>query len=159
MPEEEEQKETEAFEKVRPISDFYKKFGGALAMPTPKTLPMRWKGPDCILDVTLDGSELTATGTFERSLGLLGLAILDTTRKPAAARFRIEYKGTAHGRAIVATVVREKEGEQAKTSTLLGLQIEDRLTTLMLLSEDGQEIIVCEKPKTDSPRFYSLRPC
>lgn len=164
VPEEEDKKETEAFEKVRPTSEFYKEFGRALAMPTPKALATHWQGPDCILDITLDGPEFTATGTFEKSSGggLLGLTIfggVDPTSKPTTTRYRIKYKGTARGQAIVASVVREKEGEQAKASTLLGLGAEDRLTTLMLLSEDGGEIVVCEKQKVGSPRFYSLKPC
>lgn len=164
VPEEEDKKETEAFEKVRPTSEFYKEFGRALAMPTPKTLTTHWQGPDCILDITLAGSEFTATGTFEKSSGggLLSLTIfggVDSTSKPTTTRYRIEYKGTARGQAIVANVVREKEGEQAKASTLLGLGVEERLTTLMLLSEDGGEIVVCEKQKAGSPRFYSLKPC
>lgn len=164
VPEEEDKKETEAFEKVRPTSDFYKEFGRALAMPTPKALAKHWQGPDCILDITLDGSEFTATGTFEKSSGggLLGLTIfggVDPTSKPTTTRYRTEYKGTARGQAIVASVVREKEVEQAKASTLLGLGVGDHLTTLMLLSEDGGEIVVCEKQKAGSPRFYSLKPC
>lgn len=162
VPDEEEKKETEAIEKVRPTSEFYRKFGRALAMPTPMALAKRWQGPDCILDIALDGSGFSATGTFEKSSGGLGLSIFgggDPIGKHTTTRYQVEYKGTARGQAIVATVVRKKEGEQAKASTLLGLGIEDRLTVLMLFSEDGGEIVVCEKQKADSTRFYNLKPC
>lgn len=164
VPEEEEKKKSEALEKVRPISEFYKEFGRAVVLPMPKMLATRWQGPDCVLDVTLSGAVFSAIGSFERSSGgaLLAATIFGgggLSGKPSLARYRVEYKGIARGQAIVASVVREKEGEQAKASTLLGIGGEDRLTVLMLLSVDGSEIVVYEKEKAGSPRFYSLKPC
>lgn len=164
VPEEEDKKETEAFEKARPISEFYKEFGRAVAMPMPKTLAKHWQGPDCVLDVTLAGEVFSATGSFERSSsgGLLAATLFGgsgLSGKPSLTRYRVEYKGIARGQTIVASVVREKEGEQAKASTLLGIGGEDRLTVLMLLSVEGSEIVVYEKEKTGHPRFYSLKPC
>lgn len=163
VPEEEDKKETDAINKARPISEFYKEFGRAVAMPIPHSLATRWQGPDCILDITLAGSAFSATGTYERSSlgGLFALAIYgggDASGKPegASVRYRIEYQGIARGKAIVASVVREKEGEQAKASSLLGSG-EDRLTVLMVLSDDGSEIRVFEKVKSGSPRFYSFK--
>jgi tetratricopeptide (TPR) repeat protein len=164
VPEEEEKKKSEELEKVRPISEFYKAFGRAVVMPMPKMLAARWQGPDCILDLTLSGAVFYATGTFERSSGggLLAAGIFGgggVSGKPSLARYRVEYKGIARGQAIVASVVREKEDEQAKANTLLGIVGEDRLTVLMLLSVDGSEIVVYEKEKTGGPRFYCLQPC
>ena len=164
VPEEEDKKETEAFEKARPISEFYKEFGRAFAMPMPKTLATHWRGPDCVLDITLAGEVFSATGSFERSSsgGLLAATIFGgsgLSGKPFLGRYRVEYKGIARGQAIIASVVREKEGEQAKPSTLLTTGGEDRLTVLMLLSVEGREILVYEKQKAGFPRFYSLKSC
>ena len=66
VPAEEQNKETELLEKARPISDFYKEVGRAVAKLEPATLSGRWQGPDCVLDVTLMGMAFTATGSYER---------------------------------------------------------------------------------------------
>ena len=78
IPEEEEKIEAEAFEKARPTSEFYREFGRAVTRPTPMALAANWKGPDCLLEVILDGEVFAATGTYEKSSGpgLLGLAVL-----------------------------------------------------------------------------------
>lgn len=162
VPEEEEKKEAEALEKARPISEFYKEFGRAVTRPMPNSLATRWQGPDCILDVTLAGAAFSATGAYERSSlgGLYALGIYggDAAGKPAgtSVHYRIEYKGIARGNAIVASVVREKVGEQTMATSLLGSG-EDRLTVLMVLSDDGSEIHLFEKVKSGSPRFYSFK--
>lgn len=166
VPEEEDKKETVAVDKAKPISDFFKEFGRAIAMPTPKTLAARWHGPDCILDITLAKSAFSALGSYERSppAGLGMIAAMygggDVSGKPnsASVRYRIEYQGIARGQAIVASVVRAKEGEPVIASSLL-VSREDRLTVLMVLRDDGSEIRVLEKAKAGSPRFYSFKPC
>ena len=159
VPEEEDKKETDAIEKVRPISEFYKQFGRAIAMPTPNTLATAWQGPDCNLSVTFLGSAFRALGTYEVSAtrgllaGLLGSddALSKTNRAPT--RYVIEYQGTARGRAIEASVVRRREDEQVKMPSLLNSG-EENPTVLMLINDNGNEIRVLEKAKNSSPRFY-----
>lgn len=161
VTEEENKKEAEAFENARSTSEFYKEFGRASSMPTPKTLATHWKGPDCVLEITLEGLVFSATGNYEISSrgGLLGLRLgsVASTPKPTTERYRIEYTGTARGQAIVASAVREVEGKQPKPSSLLGL--DDHIPVLMFLREDESEILVFEKTKAGTPRFYSLKPC
>jgi tetratricopeptide (TPR) repeat protein len=163
IPEEEDKIEAEAFEKARQISEFYKEFGRAVAIPTPETLSTHWKGPDCVLNVTLGEAVFTATGIYERSSGgaLLDLTIfggINSNTKSTKERYRIEYKGTVRGQAIVANVVRELDSKQTKAPSLLGV-LDDHVTVLLLLREDGSEILAFEKSKAGAPRFYIFKPC
>lgn len=165
VPDEEVAKETEARNKARPVSEFYREFGSGVARPTPDKLAARWQGPDCVLDLVLSRTSFSATGSYERSStgGLWSLMIYgegDATGKArdASIRYQIEYQGTVRGQAIVGGIVRRKEGEPVKAATLL-TSGDDRTPVLMVLSEDGSELRVCEKPTGSSPRFYTLKPC
>ncbi len=163
VPEEEDKKESDTVAKARPISEFYKDFGKAVAIPMPKTLAARWQGPDCVLDITLTESAFSATGSYERSpptgmiAALYGVSGISGKPNDAPTRYQIEYQGITRGRAIVASVVREKEESAKATSALMSG--EDRLTVLMVLRDDESEIFVLEKSKTGNPRFYSFKPC
>ncbi len=161
VPTEEENRETELIEKARPVSDFYKEVGRAVAKLEPATLAGRWQGPDSLLDVTLMGTAFTATGSYERrSLNMLGGLLAGSGRASseedsAPIRYRVEYRGKAVGCAIVASVIRRTEGELAKARPLLASS-DDEHEVVMVLTDDGNELRVLEKGKSNSPRFYSL---
>ena len=164
LPEDEDKKEAEALKKAKPLSEFYKKFGRGVARPMPTNLATRWQGPDCILDIVFAGVTFSASGSYELTAqggGLIAHALLSSALVKSvgvSVRYRIEYQGASRGQAIVADVVRKKEGEQAKARSLLG-SMEDRSTVLLVVRNDGSEIQICEKANTGSPRFYSLKPC
>lgn len=160
VPDEEDKKETELLQKAKPISEFYKDFGRSVAKLTPPNLPSRWEGPDCALDTSVKGASFVATGSYDqRTLGLIALAMFgrgtssEADAKPV--RFRVEYRGTIKGHAIVGTVTRRREDEQPKASSLLASEEAPRV--LMVLSDDGTEIRVLKQAKTGTPRFYYLK--
>lgn len=161
IPDEEDKKETELLQKAKPVSDFYKEFGHSIAKLTPADLPPRWEGPDCTLDVSVGGGLLVAIGTYEqRTLGLLALAMLGSGGTSSQAdikplRFRVEYHGKIKGRAVVGTVIRRREDERPKPSSLL--TSEEAPKVLMILSDDANEIRVLEQVKKGTPRFYCLK--
>lgn len=169
LPEVENKEEAEAQKKAKPLSEFNKEFGRGVARPMPINLATRWQGPDCILEIDFAEVTFSASGTYEltpRGGGLTahafslssGAALVKS--EGAAVRYRIEYQGASRGQAIVANVVRKKEGEQAKARSLSLLgSMEERSTVLLVLRNDGSEIQVCENANTGTPRFYSLKPC
>lgn len=168
LPEVENKKEAEAQKKAKPLSEFYKEFGRGVARPMPTNLATRWQGPDCILDIVFAGVTFSASGSYELSIQAGGLVAHALTRRSTtftmstgvSVRNQIEYQGASRGQAIVANVVRNKEGEQAKARSLSLLgSMEDRSTVLLVVRNDGSEIQICEKANTGSPRFYSFKPC
>jgi len=160
VPTEEENKETELLEKARPISDFYKEVGRAVAKIEPSTLAGRWQGPECVLEATLMGTAFTATGSYDlRPLGMLGALLAGSGRASsedsAPIRYRVEYRGKAVGCAIAASVIRRREEELAQATSLLGSS-DDGHEVVMVLTDGGNELRILEKGKSNSPRFYSL---
>lgn len=161
VPAEEENKEADLLEKARPISDFYKEVGRAVAKLEPATIAGRWQGPDCLLDVTLTGMTFTATGSYERrSLNMLGALLAGSGRvssedDSAPIRYRVEYRGKAVGCAIMASVIRRREDELAQVRALLASS-DDEHEVVMVLTDDGNELRVLETGKSNSPRLYSL---
>lgn len=163
VPTEEQNKETELLEKARPISDFYKEVGRAVAKLEPATLSGRWQGPDCVLDVTLTGITFTATGSYELSLNILGALLAGSGKASseddsAPIRYRVEYRGKAVGCAIMASVIRRRDDELAQIRALLASS-DDEHKVVMVLTDDGNELRVLEKGKSNSQQFYSLKRC
>ena len=161
-PDEEDKKESAAFEKVRPISEFYRQFGRALVMPLPTLDDAQWKGPNCTLELSLTGTELIATGSYEvRSLGLLQTALMSAG--PASGmvdappwRYQVEYRSSGRGRAFLGTIVRKRDGEVLKKDSGTLSDTEQNPTVLMILSDDGREIRVLERTPERSTRFYEF---
>lgn len=103
----------------------------------------------------------TAMGSYERrSLNMLGGLLAGSGRvssedDSAPIRYRVEYRGKAVGCTIVASVIRRREDELAKARSLLAPS-DDEHEVVMVLTDDGNELRVLEKGKSNSPRFYSL---
>ena len=74
----------------------------------------------------------------------------------APIRYRVEYRGKAVGCAIVASVIRRREDELTQVRSLLASS-DDEHEVVMVLADDGNELRVLEKGKSNSPRFYSLK--
>ncbi len=160
LPDQEDKKEAELLEKAKPKSDFYEQFGRAASRPDPSGLAERWEGPDCVLDVTLQGRAFGAVGSYEQpSSGLLFASALlggSTSSGNASVRFRVEYSGTLRGRAIEAHVTRSREDATPRKSTLIGSST-DEIKVLMVLTDDESELRVMESPSGSDPRFYTLK--
>ncbi len=160
LPNKEEKKEAEVIEKARPLSNFYMKYGHALSLTEPSSLPQHWKGLVCSLDVILTNSEFEAKGNYEEQPSALSGFFTATYGlggpKPIPESYQIRYYGSFRGRAIEGFVIREKQGESKKVSSILG-SIENRTPVLMILSEDGNKIRVMEGKQGSKPLFYSLK--
>lgn len=158
LPAEEEKKQEELLEKVKPKSDFFRLFGWAVAQSEPKELPESWEGPDGELNVTLRGQSFGAAGSFERSLSRLMTIVADrgTSSRGRTETIQVEYTGVLRGRAIEAKVTRNREGERARSASLLGSSENER-AVLMVVADGEDQIRVMENPSASEPRFYVLR--
>ncbi len=162
LPDEEDDKEAELLIRAKPKSTFYKQFGRAVSRPEPSELAERWEGPDCVLLVKSHGGAFNAVGSYERpSSGLLAGVFLGlggrTRSEKKSVRFRVEYSGTLRGWAIEAHVTRFDEDEPPKRRSTLLSSMNDKPKVLMVLTDDGNELIVMESPQDTSPMFYTLR--
>src|SRR5680860_880175 len=108
VPEEEDEKEKEVLEKAKPKVRFYKSFGTALTRLEPTELGRRWKGPDCELILELSGRHVTLSGSYDRSVNRLALALGAPLGSLAhlATRHNIKYSARFDGYAVTGTVAR-----------------------------------------------------
>jgi tetratricopeptide (TPR) repeat protein len=159
-PDEENKKEADLLAKTKPLSDFYTEFGRALSRDEPGDLAKCWQGPNCILDVTLQGSTFEAVGFYEvPTSGLLSSVrpeFSGSISKVQTVRYQVNYHGSLRGRAIEASVIRKREGDRQKVNSLLSSN-ETEVRVLMTLSDDGNEFRVMEKTQGTNPRFYTLK--
>jgi hypothetical protein len=70
-------------------------------------------------------------------------------------RYHVKCKGTCRGNAIEGTMSRTLEDDPAKFRGLLS-SAEYKTKVLMVLTDDGNEIRVMEKPEKGAPRFHTL---
>lgn len=109
LPELEDKRQDQILETSKPKVEFYRKLGEAVSAgdvipPRPK-----WAGPDCILEMTRIGDEVSLVGEFERDPNPFGLALLGSnpysTSPPSKIKHRIRFVGTIQGGAIFGTVI------------------------------------------------------
>lgn len=162
IPQEEAKEEIEFLKRVQSVSDFYREFGKALSKNLLSPLANRWKGRHCAMALVIDKDAFTLSGKFERTdpmnfaLSPILTDHVKSTDTSTITKHSIEYSGTIKGRAIVGWVSRDRLNEPEKTSSLLTKE-DDRTLMLMVISEDGHEIRVLEKPKQGSTKFYTLQ--
>ena len=160
LPDKESNELKKILEKAKPKTDYYKEFGRAIARSEPSELAERWKGPDCVLDVTLHGGTFVAVGSYEQPSSDAFAAALrgdvgGTSSRSAWVRFRVEYRGFLSGRTIEAHVTRTREDEKpVRTAVLLSSTAKTKV--LMFLTDDDSELRVMENPP-ENPRFYTLK--
>jgi tetratricopeptide (TPR) repeat protein len=154
LPGEENNRQAEIIERTRPKSEFYRQFGRAGSQLAPTHIPENWQGPLCFLRVTLNGTQFTAVGSYERH-GLAGLlsALPGFGAPSPTARIRVEYVGTLRGRAIEGSVTEVREGE---TPPSLLSAAGNKTTVLMVLTNDDNELRVMEKSSSNPTRFYTI---
>ncbi|NQV58384.1 MAG: hypothetical protein HQ502_01880 [Alphaproteobacteria bacterium] len=155
VPDQEDDTKAERLEKAKPKSDFYKKFGRAASHPDMSKLATRWEGPDCILEVTVNGQIFSATGSYEAKHGLMAAALLGVVAGELP-RFRIEYTGTVRGRSVEARVTRKQENKNPANTSVLGSSTDEN-KVIMVLTDDKDEISVMEYVSEVVVRYYTLK--
>ncbi len=104
-PEQENNKEASYLMHAEPISHFFQQFGRALCEPRPSELKTTWQGPDCELDVVVDGINFAAKGNYDVQPNALGSTVSIFRASPPPERWQVIYRGTIRGRAIEARSV------------------------------------------------------
>lgn len=159
-PEEEDNKQKEPLVRAIPLSEFYRNYGRAAVQDEIQEHNGRWRGPDCELQITIEGGTFLAEGGYQvkrQGLGLAGalLQVPGVAAPPETDKYRIKYSGQIYGHTIKCDVTREEMGKPAVFPTLLS-QMRDQTQALMVVSDDLSEIRVYEKRSSKEPRFYTL---
>jgi hypothetical protein len=144
---------------AEPLKKFFANFGHAATQVTPKAVSS-WKSgePDFVLKGTIEAGQFSATGVYETRdnfgslLMFTHLNPLSTSDQPEPSprKNEIQIKGFVRGKAIKATITRKCDPPR----TLLG-DADSNTEALMIFSEDGSELSVCEF-KAGAPAFYRL---
>jgi hypothetical protein len=156
VPDEEGTKLEEVLENAKPKSEFYRDYGLAISRRQPRTLPTRWQGPQCLLNLKLLGRSVELSGTYEVKSNPLALAlggVLGLSAK--ATHYRISYVGKLSGLAIEATVARAKDDDASTPKTLLEAA-DIKTKVLLIISTDLTRIRVMENPHVTNPNTYEL---
>lgn len=136
----EEMKEEEAYVlKAEPRSRFMRDVGQALLSSVRSPLATAWRGPDCELDLNLNGEIVLIKGVYEAKLSGLLAALGYGNTKPDT--YALTITGTLQGHAIAAKISRVKEGSTQPPS-ILGA--DEPKPALLVLSEDEKTIHVME---------------
>jgi tetratricopeptide (TPR) repeat protein len=156
VSEEEQEQESQILKKTKERRNFYRAWGEAMLHTEPQEVAKRWRGPDCILEVTMQGSEFLALGSYEQqSVNLLARAFAGLGSGTAPDHYRIEYHGTlVWGGAIRGSVARVREGD---SPAIISLGSKPNVSSvLMFLTKDQTEISVMEVTTAANARFYAL---
>lgn len=140
---------------TRPKSEFYAKFGSALARARFGDLTGQWKGPDCVLEIAVHDSKFAAAGAYEirNALTPIAFGVLHGASR-ASETYEVTYSGIARGRTIQAEVKREPQGTRRSAGLL---NANSSRNVLMIVSDFGDSIDVMELVKAGDPRFYSIK--
>lgn len=153
--EEEEEKTNEVLERVKPIHEFFVKYGRAAAKENISNLNGSWEGSRCQLNLEIYNGKFKAYGTYEvASLGLIMGALGGAEEKP---KYEILYEGEITGYAIKGTVTINELGKKKKATTLL-TKDEDAKDVLMMISDDVLKISVYQESATyETQRFQEIK--
>jgi tetratricopeptide (TPR) repeat protein len=140
IPSEEQKEKDKIVEKAKPISDFYKDYGSAIATPTPTLVDGVWFSPDCELTLTCELGKFTARGEYQISPNRLSAL---TSVEASKLTYVLVIEGEIRGSVAVGRVTRTGKGSLYTPSTLLGIAMSND-TSLFILAEDGCSIKVAE---------------
>ena len=156
MPDNENTKEGNLLENIKPMSEFYTKVGRAMSQPDLREISEYWKGPDCVLEVVMHGTEFAASGSYERRNPLASTLAFGPGGKPIIEHYQIEYRGTLlSGGVIKARVTRTRKGDTPAMNTLLSSG-DNESSVIMMLTDNQNDIQVMETTKGARARFYAL---
>lgn len=128
-----------------------------MAHVEPDDIAKYWRGPDCVLEIDVQGCQFHAVGSYERvgNLSALATAFGQPARQPPIERYQVEYIASRiAGGVFRARVTRTKQGDTAVLG-LLG-SMDNEANVIMLLTEDKNEFQVMETTKGSPARFYTL---
>ncbi len=151
----EDKKEIETYEKAKPISEFYRQYGRSLIRTMSVNIIGKWKSPNCILEFTVDGSNVIATGSYA-VLGLGALANPYTKGNAEPSQHIVEYKGAIQGMTIIGTVQRKKKDDASKMITTLLGSSETNSSVLMWITHTGDKIHILERNAKNEPKLYEF---
>jgi tetratricopeptide (TPR) repeat protein len=149
----EDKKETATYEKAKPISEFYRQFGRSLVKAMSVNIVGRWKSPNCQLEFTVEGTTITASGSYE----VLGLGLLAPYPKTNSVplQYIVEYRGVTQGMTITGTVQRRQKDDASRITSLLG-SAGTNLSVLMWIAYSGDKIHVLERNAKNEPKVYEF---
>jgi hypothetical protein len=152
IPKEETEKAVEVLKIPRKKSDFYRQFGLAVTRQM-VSIKGQWQGPDCVLEIVINGNELAATGGFEKSAGLLAAVL-----PGSGIKHRVEYSVSLAGAAMIGRVSRYPEGQPPKrlANLLKGDENDPKILMMLADNNSNREIKVMEIPAGSPPQFYRL---
>jgi tetratricopeptide (TPR) repeat protein len=156
LPEAETDREAELLSAVTTQQRYLQTLGRAATLKIPSEFGDTWQGPECIFKFERHDDQVRLFAEYERDVNLLGGILYQAIgTAPAASprpkeRITITYTGRIRGRAIIGTVKRDRKG----ASLLEAAGSDPKI--YMILSDDGSELSVLERPNTTSPRLYVL---
>ena len=151
--ENETKRQVEILEKASKKISFFQKLGRAVAKPDATTIHDAWKGPECPLTLSIDGSLFCAFGKYERAPSSLLKGLLGEAVKPT--QHEVKYTGTICGNRIIGTVKRTKIGKKATTSSIIGGADVD-VKFALVIDDENLKISVAENLKHTEPMFYDF---
>jgi tetratricopeptide (TPR) repeat protein len=159
LPEEEAKKEAETIEKAKPISEFYKYYGYALTQDELPDYSGLIQGPDCRLNIKIEGGRFLAEGSYEQTANALGLgnALAGfALAQPKPTKYLLRYEGAIEGRTVSGSYTKKAEGESPKTEGFLGA-VMNGTNILMVFSDDFDEILVYEKNGSRTDKIHTMK--
>jgi hypothetical protein len=145
--EDDEKKEKSLLLATNSRRSFYVEYAHACLDKPPGTLPTKWKGEDCELDVTVNEGVFEASGSFKQPKTLGGLlgALQDNW-----VTLTLRWTGILLGRGAKFRLQRK---ENDKPQTILG-ELMNQNEGLMIISENLREIKFYEKADEGKGKFY-----
>jgi hypothetical protein len=151
LPDEEQDKQRETLEAAAPKANFYQKLGRAIAEAAAE-LKGRWRGPDGVLDVSVQAGRFLAKGTYEKEEPANPLLLGVGAARQQTIRYELTFEGVVLGRVVQAQAKRIRQGG----TTPFLLSGDQPQNVLMVLQEGGEELQATEASGTSQPNFYSL---
>lgn len=152
----EEKEETALYEKAKPASEFYRRYGQAITRSLSGSIAGIWKSPACNVTLQIEGSVVVAQGSYQVDAGGLLSAMMGTKGIVAAPmRYSLEYRGVLHGCAVSGVITRRRDGEKPLASTLLG--IDTNPTFLMWIDNSLAVLHIMERVQSSEPTYYEFQ--
>ena len=151
----EDKKEIATYEKAKPISEFYRRYGHSLIRAMAVNIVGKWQSPNCPLELTVAGTVVIATGSYEvPRLGLLANPFAKNNSAPL--QYIVKYRGIVQGMTIVGTMqCRQADDAPQKITNLLG-STETNPSVLMWIASSGDKIHVLERNAKSDQKIYEF---
>lgn len=152
----EEKNEAALYEKAKPISEFYRRYGQAITRALSGSIAGTWKTPACNVTLWIEGDVVVAQGEYEvATSGLIGAMWGAKGMVAAPMRYALEYRGVLRGCAVSGVIARRQEGEKPLASTLLGI---DTNPTFLMWIEDSLTVLhIMERMQSGEPTYYEFQ--